>query len=52
VLALDVDGTIAIDGRLDGDVANALRETRRAGVTTMLVCGRLLRSGRCSPRPI
>jgi hypothetical protein len=30
VLALALDGTIAVEGRLDGDVANTLREARRA----------------------
>ena len=29
VLALALDGTIAVEGRLDGDVANALREAPR-----------------------
>jgi hypothetical protein len=29
-LALALDGTIALEGRLDGGVANALREARRA----------------------
>ena len=42
VLALDVDGTIAVGGRLDGDVADAIREARHAGVMTVLVSGRML----------
>lgn len=42
VLALALDGTIAVEGRLDRDVANALREARRAGIMTVLVSGRML----------
>jgi hydroxymethylpyrimidine pyrophosphatase-like HAD family hydrolase len=42
VLALALDGTIAVEGRLDRDVANALREARRAGIMTVLVSGRIL----------
>lgn len=46
VLALALDGTIAVEGRLDGEVANevanALREARRAGIMTVLVSGRML----------
>jgi hypothetical protein len=42
VLAFDFDGTIALDGRLDGAVAEALREARRAGVRTVLVSSRTL----------
>jgi hypothetical protein len=42
VLALALDGTIAVEGRLDGDVANALREARRAGIMTVLVSERML----------
>src|SRR5215468_9613430 len=42
VLALDFDGTSAVDGRLDSRIADALREARAAGVMTVLVCGRLL----------
>jgi hydroxymethylpyrimidine pyrophosphatase-like HAD family hydrolase len=42
VLALALDGTIAVEGPLDGDVANALREARRAGIMTVLVSGRML----------
>ena len=44
VLALALDGTIAVEGRLDGDVANALREARRAGIMTVLVSGRFARA--------
>jgi hydroxymethylpyrimidine pyrophosphatase-like HAD family hydrolase len=42
VLALNLDGAIATDGRLDGGVADAIREVRRAGVMTVLVSGRVL----------
>ena len=42
VLALDFDGTIAVHGRLDAAVADAIREARRAAVMTVLVSGRML----------
>jgi hypothetical protein len=42
VLVLDHDRTIAVDGRLDAGVADAIREARRAGVMTVLVSGRML----------
>jgi hypothetical protein len=42
VLALGFDGTVAADGRLDGGVADAIRDARRAGVMTVLVSGRML----------
>ena len=42
VLALDFDGTIAVNGRLDRSVADAIRDARRAGVMTVLVSGRML----------
>jgi len=42
VLALGFDGTVAADGGLDGGVADAIREARRAGVLTVLVSGRML----------
>jgi hydroxymethylpyrimidine pyrophosphatase-like HAD family hydrolase len=42
VLALDFDGTIAVDARLDDEVAGALRDVRRAGVMIVLVSGRML----------
>jgi hypothetical protein len=41
-LALGFDGAIAPDGRLGGDVTDAIREARRAGVMTVLVSGRML----------
>jgi hydroxymethylpyrimidine pyrophosphatase-like HAD family hydrolase len=42
VLALDYDGTIAEDGRLDDAVRAALGEVRRRGITPILVTGRIL----------
>ncbi|MBK9129860.1 MAG: HAD hydrolase family protein [Phycisphaerales bacterium] len=42
VLALDYDGTIATDGRLDPTVKAALARARDRGLTLVLVTGRLL----------
>jgi hypothetical protein len=42
LLALDFDGTIAVDGRLDGEVADAIRDARQADVMTVLVSERML----------
>lgn len=42
VLALDYDGTIAHNDRLDPAVASAIDEARRRGVAVMLVTGRRL----------
>jgi len=42
VLALDFDGTIAVDGTVDADVAAAIQEARRAGLLAVLVTGRML----------
>ena len=42
VLALDFDGTIAINDTIDVDVATAIREARRAGLLVVLVTGRIL----------
>jgi len=42
VLALDYDGTIAIDGALDSEVRAAIAEVRSAGVVVVLVTGRIL----------
>jgi HAD superfamily hydrolase (TIGR01484 family) len=42
VLALDYDGTIARDDRLDPAVREAIAEARRRGVKVMLVTGRIL----------
>ncbi len=43
VLALDFDGTIAVDGTIDVDVAKAIQEARAAGLLVLLVTGRSLR---------
>jgi hydroxymethylpyrimidine pyrophosphatase-like HAD family hydrolase len=43
VLALDFDGTIADDGRIDVDVVAAIQEARHAGLLVVLVTGRVLR---------
>lgn len=42
VLALDFDGTIARDDRLDPSVRDAIAEARRRGVKVMIVTGRIL----------
>ena len=43
VLALDYDGTLTHDGRRpDDDVLDALRDARDAGLTVLLVTGRIL----------
>jgi hydroxymethylpyrimidine pyrophosphatase-like HAD family hydrolase len=42
VLALDYDGTIAQDGKLDPDVKRAIVEARARGVVVVLVTGRIL----------
>jgi hydroxymethylpyrimidine pyrophosphatase-like HAD family hydrolase len=42
VLALDYDGTIAVDGRLDVGVAAVLAEVRDRGIAVVVVSGRTL----------
>jgi hydroxymethylpyrimidine pyrophosphatase-like HAD family hydrolase len=42
VLAIDYDGTIAVDGALDPQVKAAIAECRAAGVVVLLVTGRTL----------
>jgi hydroxymethylpyrimidine pyrophosphatase-like HAD family hydrolase len=42
ILALDFDGTIAVEDRLDRDSAEAIREARAAGLLVVLVTGRRL----------
>jgi hydroxymethylpyrimidine pyrophosphatase-like HAD family hydrolase len=42
VLALDYDGTIAINDRPDSSVLAAIAEARRSGVKVLLVTGRIL----------
>ena len=42
VLALDYDGTIARDDRMDPSVLDAIVDARRRGITVMLVTGRRL----------
>ena len=42
VLALDYDGTIAVDGRLDPAVRAAIEELRAQGLVVVLVTGRIL----------
>ena len=42
VLALDYDGTVARDDRLDPSVRDAIAEARRRGIAVMLVTGRNL----------
>ncbi len=44
VLALDFDGTIAVNDTIDVDVAAAIQEARNAGLVVVLVTGRSLRS--------
>jgi hydroxymethylpyrimidine pyrophosphatase-like HAD family hydrolase len=42
VLALDFDGTIAVNDTMDVDVATAIQEARGAGLLVVLVTGRPL----------
>ena len=42
VLALDYDGTIARDDRLDAGVRDAIADARTRGITVLLVTGRIL----------
>ena len=42
ILALDFDGTIAVNGEIDRDAADALQEARAAGLLVVLVTGRIL----------
>lgn len=46
-VALDYDGTIARDGRVDPDVLAAIGELRAKGVVVVLVTGRILNDLRC-----
>jgi hypothetical protein len=41
-LALDYDGTIAIDGILDSSVREAIADARQRGIVVVLVTGRRL----------
>lgn len=43
VLALDYDGTIAVDGVLDKNVRAAIVDLRKQGIDVILVTGRILR---------
>jgi hypothetical protein len=47
-IALDYDGTIAVDGVLDPSVRDAMADARRRGVTVVLVTGRRLADLRAS----
>jgi hydroxymethylpyrimidine pyrophosphatase-like HAD family hydrolase len=42
VLALDFDGTIALNNTIDPDVSAAIKEARHAGLLVVLVTGRIL----------
>lgn len=42
ILALDFDGTIAVNGELDRHAAEAIQEARAAGLMVVLVTGRIL----------
>jgi hydroxymethylpyrimidine pyrophosphatase-like HAD family hydrolase len=42
VLALDFDGTIAVNDRIDAKVEAAIQEARRGGLLAVLVTGRIL----------
>lgn len=42
VLALDYDGTIARDGKLDSDVRDAIAEVRARGIAVVIATGRIL----------
>ncbi len=41
VIATDLDGTLASDDHVDPDTLEALREVREAGISTILVTGRI-----------
>ncbi|MEZ5962387.1 MAG: HAD hydrolase family protein [Planctomycetota bacterium] len=47
ILALDYDGTIAVDGRLDPEVRSAIGDARASGLAVVLVTGRILDDLRC-----
>lgn len=47
VLAVDYDGTIAVDGRLDPAVRAAIDQARQRGFVVVLVTGRILDDLRC-----
>lgn len=47
VIALDYDGTIATEGRLEPEVAAAVAEVRKDGRSVVLVTGRILDDLRC-----
>ena len=50
-LALDYDGTIAVDGVFDPTVREAVGEVRRRGIVVLLVTGRRLSDlHRATPR--
>jgi hydroxymethylpyrimidine pyrophosphatase-like HAD family hydrolase len=54
VLALDFDGTIAVNGAIDPNVAAAIQEARQAGLLAVLVTGRILSDLEallCDPAP-
>jgi hydroxymethylpyrimidine pyrophosphatase-like HAD family hydrolase len=54
VLALDFDGTIAVNGAIDPTVATAIQEARAAGLLAVLVSGRILsdlEAFLCRPTP-
>ena len=42
VIALDYDGTITLDDRLDRSMRDAIADVRRRGIAVMLVTGRRL----------
>ena len=42
VLALDYDGTIALDGVLSADVKSSIAEARAHGIVVIIVTGRIL----------
>ena len=42
VVALDYDGTVALDGRLEPKVRDAIAALRTRGVIVLLVTGRIL----------
>ncbi len=42
VVALDFDGTIAVDGALDAEVRGLVHELRERGIAVLLVTGRIL----------
>ncbi len=51
-LAIDYDGTIAVDGVMDDEVRQAVAEARRRGIAVLLVTGRRIPDVRAAARDL